>query len=286
MLPRHIAILGVGVSSWDIAFFAGVCVGYIVLELAFSVARPPVPRPRLLGFRYLVTVYVAVLGAQLAAYAFDSTTTLLPPWGVPWQRYYLDPLYGPKTLYGAVIALPVAVGLVTVPWRRPTYGRALACWTPALVAVLAGARVGCFLQGCCYGIRSRLFGIRFAPEAIVSYEQAHSGLITRGSASLPVIPTQAISAGVLVALCVWSLTRLRQGRERVWADTTAAYSAYRFLIEIVRADDVRNFYGPLSTSQWIAAALLTLYGLWRWRRRKRTVRLAADETDVESVFLA
>ncbi len=241
-------------------------------------ARPPALRPRLLAARYLATVYVAVLGAQLAAYAFDRSTTLLPPWGVSWQRYYLDPLFGPKTLYGAVIVLPLAVAAVTASWRRSSFTRALACWTPALVAVLAGARLGCFLQGCCYGIRSELFGIRFAPGGIVTFEQVHAGLIEAGSWSLPVIPTQAVSAGFLVVLCLWSLARLRRGGERIYADTIAAYSVYRFLIEVVRDDAVRNFLGPLSTSQWIALVILALYACWRWMKKRQTGKSSATRS--------
>ena len=47
----------------------------------------------------------------------------------------------------------------------------------------------------------------------------------------------------------------------------AAYSIFRFAIEFVRADVERNHYALLSTSQWIALALLAALALHAWRGR-------------------
>ena len=42
----------------------------------------------------------------------------------------------------------------------------------------------------------------------------------------------------------------------LFVPVVAAYSVFRFVIEFVRADVERGFYGPLATSQWIALVVL------------------------------
>jgi len=49
------------------------------------------------------------------------------------------------------------------------------------------------------------------------------------------------------------------------------------VLEFARWDPERNFLGPLSTSQWIAAAVLTVYGAWNLLPlRPNPSRLAAQ----------
>jgi phosphatidylglycerol:prolipoprotein diacylglycerol transferase len=231
--------------------------------------------PRLLGLRYLVTLYIAVLGAQLFAYMFDLNNTLLPPGGVSWAAYYLNPFFGPKTLYGAILVLPLAAFLVSVPWRDLSFRDALNHWTPAMFGVMAVARLGCLLQGCCYGVRSDAFGIRFPHGSVVYYAHVGEGLISEGTSSLPVVPTQALSALALFVLSLWAFRAVVQGRKHVFAHGVAMYSAFRFAVEFLRDDPARNAYGALSTSQWVAIAVLTTYGLWLASRRARRLTNAS-----------
>jgi len=264
VLPYRFYIFGSRVDIWEVTLLLGVVAGYLVLVAAFKVGGESGAAPRLLVLRYLFSVYVAVVGAQLFSYAFDMHTTLAPPRGYSWVRYYLNPLSGAKTLYGAVVALPIAVLAVSTPWRDLGFGRALERWTPALFTVLSVARLGCLAQGCCYGVRSQGLGLRFAPGSVVYYQQLSAGLIDEGSWSLAVVPTQAISAVVIAAIGVAYYRALLCGRRYVFVGAIALYSVFRFLIEMVRDDVVRNYYGPLSTSQWLALAILAGCVVWRW----------------------
>jgi prolipoprotein diacylglyceryltransferase len=262
MYPRAFELLGTRLTIWDISLLAGIVLGYFVLRYSFRIGEGP-GVPSLLPLRWFVTVYVSVVGAKLFAYLFDLNTTLLPPASVGWAGYYLDPLSGPKTLYGAVVLLPLGVFLVSTPWGDLSFGETLDRWTPALMAVLASARIGCLLEGCCYGRRSEWLGIVFpagTPPAILHH---HRGLIPANTDSLPVIPTQAIEAGALIVLVIWCLQRVRRGRPGVFAGGIAFYSVLRFLIELARDDPERNVYGPLSSSQWIALAILGMVAAWR-----------------------
>lgn len=236
-------------------FLVAIVVGYPVLVWALRV-RCSGRLPGWVPLRWLVTVYIAALGAQLFAYMFDLNTSAVPPPTMTWIRYYFDPLAGPKTLYGAVLFLPLAMLAVTGRRLGLSYMEGLDAWTPAMCVVLAVSRVGCALQGCCYGVRSNLFGVVFPPQSPVYYEQLGAGLIRPGDATLPVVPTQMLSAAVLFGLALWSALMLRRGARNLFPVVVTLYSLWRFAIEFARADPDRNAFGPLSTSQWIALAVL------------------------------
>ena len=254
MIPLHFTIGSVRVDVWEIVFLVGVLAGYVVLRAAFrSVSDDP---PRFLGLKYAFTVYTCVLAAQFFSYAFDLGTSLRPPSNQHWVNYYLNPLAGAKTLYGAILALPISVWIVSLFSPRLRFAKALDAWTPTILTVLAGGRFACLAQGCCYGIRNDSVGMSFPHGAVVYFKQLREGLIATGAeASMPTFPTQLVSAIVLTGLTVWAFAALRHGQRDLFVPAMLGYSVFRFLIEFVRDDPVRNFYGPLSTSQWIAVVV-------------------------------
>lgn len=257
MYPRAITALGREIWVWDLAILAGVIAGYFVLRATFRHAG--VAPPRWLVLRWIIGVYLALLAAQLAAYALDLHTSLYPPPTMSWQRYYLDPTAGPKTLYGAIIAMPLVVYLAS-SFARLSLPLALATWAPAMFFVLGVARVGCFLQGCCYGRPSQWLGVSFPMGSSVYFEQVQRGWIPAGATTLPVVPTQLIEALVLLALAAWAFKETSlETRGSIFPRGIALYSICRFLLEIVRDDPERNSWGALSTSQLIALAILAIY---------------------------
>lgn len=263
MYPHPLRVFGLAIEVWDLAFLVAVAAGYPVLLRGLH-ATTPASRPGWLPLRWLALVYLAALSAQLFAYLVDAHAAVLPPPSVSPVRYYLDPFFGPKTLYGVILFLPVTAAVLCPPWRPGQYARALDAVTPSLFVVLAICRIGCFLQGCCYGLPSRVFGVSFPPGSPASARQLGEGLILAGSWTLPVVPTQLIEAGSLGGLAVWTQRRLGGGGT-VFGAAVAAYSAFRFVLEFVRDDPERNFLGPLSASQWVALALLATLALWRRR---------------------
>ena len=272
MYPHDVRLFGADIAIWNVALLVAVIAGYPLLIAAFRLRRRG-PLPRLLPLRWLATVYVSALGAQLFAYAFDTHTTLLPPPTVSWLRYYFDPLFAAKTLYGAIVFLPLTALLISVPWRDLAFGEALDCWTPAMFAVLGICRVGCFLQGCCYGMRSDRFGLSFPPLGEIFYSQVQAGLIDEhAAATLPVVPTQALEAFFLFALCAWSSRELSRGGQSIFPIGIVLYSVFRFLVELLRDDVARNSFGPFSTSQWIALVMIGAYGLWGRTRTTAAMR--------------
>ncbi len=173
---------------------------------------------------------------------------------VEWPQFW-GPL-APPTLAGRLINL-VAVwrgGLVyyggfagawAAAWaflrarRAPlwSYADVLA---PGLALGQVTGRIGCFFNGCCYGIPSARYGLVF--PAIGD--------------GVPHLPTQLYEAAFCLALSA-GLVRLWRRRSyagQVFGTYVLAYSVWRFLIEFLRGDAARGvlFSPALSPSQWIS----------------------------------
>ena len=148
------------------------------------------------------------------------------------------------------------------------------CIAPSLLVGLALGRLGCFLNGCCYGGPTDLpWGVRFPPESPPWFDQMSRGLIpaadARGVApwSLPVHPAQlyaAIDAALLAGLAL-AYTPFRRREGAVFALVLALHPVSRLLLEAIRVDEPPALGTPLSVSQLISIVLLGLAaGLWAW----------------------
>lgn len=107
---------------------------------------------------------------------------------------------------------------------------------------------GCFLgAGCCFGKPS------FLPWPLsVTYP------ITHPTHGIAVYPTQLMEA--LNGLIIMGVLLIYRRKPHKIGMPSAIflfiYSTLRFMVEFLRGDPERGFYGPLSTSQWISIFLL------------------------------
>jgi phosphatidylglycerol:prolipoprotein diacylglycerol transferase len=141
---------------------------------------------------------------------------------------------------------------------------------PSIALAQGFGRIGCFLAGCCYGIKTNSpFGIVF-----------HQSLYAPNNIRL--IPTQLISSG-LNFLHFFVLIFLAK---KVKADgqITGLYFIFlgigRFIVEFYRGDLERGHIGNLSTSQFISiffvmfgCAIFFLKGYFKGRHKQKTDRL-------------
>lgn len=187
---------------------------------------------------------------------------------VYFERFIADPIEilkiwkGGLVFYGGLIAT-VLTGLVYMKRNRLPLGLWFDLCAPTAMLCLAVGRVGCFLNGCCYG--------KFAPELFcaVTYPVSHAAL---GLARYPVHPTPLYeSAGVILIFIflVW-LSRAKHVPGQVFWSMTLAYSILRFNIEFFRADPRGMVPGiGLSTSQaisMVAAPASIFILIWLGRR--------------------
>jgi phosphatidylglycerol:prolipoprotein diacylglycerol transferase len=156
---------------------------------------------------------------------------------------------------GFVLAVPFALRFA----RKHQLGiwRLADVCAPVVALGLFFGRMGCFLNGCCFGQPTALpWGVDF-PQ-VAGHGRVH--------------PTQLYEAlGALALFCVLSFyLRPRKRRHgQVFAGLLVGYGTLRFFLEFLRADERGAFMG-LSTSQWIGIPLVA-WGIWIMLRRPRMV---------------
>lgn len=191
-----------------------------------------------------------IIGARIA-YVFEN-----------WQDYAAAPLsiirvdQGGLVFYGGF----VAAGAVIVCFaRRHRLGLASLFDFVVTSVPLAHAlgRIGCFLNGCCFGGRTEsVCGVQFPLHSIPWYAQFKAGLITADvPASLPVHPVQLYEAAynlVVYGLLVWVFRRrLRPGI--VTSAYLMLYAVGRFALETMRGDrGDRLAVGGFSIGQFVS----------------------------------
>jgi phosphatidylglycerol---prolipoprotein diacylglyceryl transferase len=172
----------------------------------------------------------------------------------------------------------IAGGLIgsMIFWARrrfPFWPMADAVATALAVGIALG-RLGCWLNGCCYGAVSEApWAVTFPAGSPAWLHHVHDGLIPPTAArSLPVYPTQLMAAFdglVLLGLLTAYYPRRRRDGE-VMALLMVAYPILRFLNEGLRGDEGPVLAG-LTIAQVISAMLLPC-GLITWLYLSRQPR--------------
>lgn len=141
---------------------------------------------------------------------------------------------------------------------------------PNISLGLAIGRIGCFLNGCCFGRISERYGISFPckDNSPVCIEQISAGLLKDGSKfSLSVIPTQLYSSlfclFIFIVLAIFrdnnNLSRYTSNRDGfLFWFFVLLYSVYRFVIEKFRFCETNFYFFSLTLSQLISLGLIVV----------------------------
>jgi phosphatidylglycerol---prolipoprotein diacylglyceryl transferase len=149
---------------------------------------------------------------------------------------------------------------------------------PSFFIGLAIGRIGCLLNGCCWGDRCDLpWAISFPRDGGVTFGALMSAgfLPPDATWTFPLHPTQlysALNALVLAALtAAYFRTRPKPGS--VAALGCLLYPVSRFLIEFLRGDEMGQFGTALTISQWYCIGLFGVGLVFTaWLNRHRTIR--------------
>jgi phosphatidylglycerol:prolipoprotein diacylglycerol transferase len=147
--------------------------------------------------------------------------------------------------------------------------------SPGIMLGLVCGRLGCFLNGCCYGKPTSSFiGVVFPRGGAAWRQQVDSGLIRAAQEAVPVHPTQLYEAAacfICFALLYYVVRPRRRAYGQVFAWMLILYGIGRSIVEIWRDDDRGVFFGFISTSQLISLPLMIggVLLLWWTRRQAR-----------------
>lgn len=177
-------------------------------------------------------------------------------------------------LYGGIL-LGVAAGIVYTRMRKMPVLVVGDIIAPSLMLGIAFGRLGCFMNGCCYGLPCEGFWCVSFPKwseggGSLAYNH-HPG---PGDWSLPVHPTQLYEAAFCIALFFVMSRLLRKASfdGLVLTGTLMAYATWRFFIEYLRGDPGREplGVGDLTFSQTVSILVFVgaLVGMFRVLTKK------------------
>ena len=220
----------------------------------------------------LVTLVSSVIGARLL-YVLEHLSEFRGEWSsilAVWQ--------GGLTLYGGILAGACAALLTARRLGMPMWAVADAL-TPSVALGTMFGRVGCFLNGCCYGHPTALpWGVVYPPDSFAGLEFGDT----------PIHPAQIYNAlfGLALFAVLWKLrTRVRVAGTLFWS-FIVAFALGRIVLDLFRAYEpsahlVAIGPGNITESQLTSLAL-ALFGVLMLVRLRRGAAKAAVPVAVPS----
>jgi phosphatidylglycerol:prolipoprotein diacylglycerol transferase len=187
----------------------------------------------------LIAMVTGIIGARIFYVALE------------WEHYE-DDLWrivridqGGLVFYGGfLLAMASVIGYCK--WRKLDVVRVLDVFAPAMAAAHAWGRVGCFLNGCCYGT---------VTECVLGVSYPLSSRIPPQNPGAPVHPIQLYEAVENILACgLYFYLVLKGRRGTAMAAYMLVYGVCRFGNEFLRGDN--PFWLGLTPAQWIGLGLI------------------------------
>ena len=199
----------------------------------------------------MIAMVTGILGARIFYVVQFWDEQFAPaPW---WMVFRID--RGGLVFYGGfLLAMASVIGYCR--WRKLDVFLVLDVFAPAMSAAHACGRIGCFLNGCCYGkVTTSVFGVGYPPESgIAPGERVH--------------PIQLYEAAENILFCGLYFYLVRKGRRgTAMAAYMLVYGICRFFNEFFRGDN--PLYWKFTIAQWICLGLIPVGGglfIYFWRK--------------------
>lgn len=162
-----------------------------------------------------------------------------------WNQFAPSPLSifklweGGMVFYGGFIG-GFSGGMLFIKIAKLPLAKVMDIMAPGIAIAVGIGRIGCFLNGCCYGrITDSWIGVyfpsRWTPPAY--WDHLQRGLIPPGAShSLPVIPTQLISTLNLLIIfgILWKIRKKKVFNGFLFTLFIGLYGLHRFIIDFFR----------------------------------------------------
>lgn len=257
-------------SDGGFNWLGGLVLAWIPLAFWYSRTKDE-EKVKLVSWQNLVllgsTVLLALGGAR-ALYLYQTRNT---PHAYDWSL--ITSWQSGFVLYGGLLA-GVVTGSIYTKMRGESVLRIGDIAAPSMMLGLVFGRLGCLLNGCCWGLPTELpWGIRF-PEGSDANRQILSEQIANSSAEgakyhidmnasrhLPVHPTQvyeSLAALVIFLVLSWYWKRKRKNAGEVLLLLGMLYPVWRFIVERIRDDKRPEMFPGLSYSASLSIIVFIL----------------------------
>jgi phosphatidylglycerol:prolipoprotein diacylglycerol transferase len=223
-----------------------------------------------LNLAFLV-IFAGILGARVFYVVFhwsdfsDNPFSAFNPFGS--GQFGIAGL----NLYGGIV-----FAIFTTIWyvrrKKQSLWQIVDIFSPAVALGIFIARIGCFLNGCCYGIPGDLpFCVAF-PEGSIPH--AHFG-------DQPLHPTQLYSSlyGLLLFLILHQVDKRKKFMGATFALLLMSEAVFRFAIEYIRyyePEMVTQLFGITFTYNHLIAIALFGFGFGLWFILRQRSSIAGD----------
>jgi phosphatidylglycerol:prolipoprotein diacylglycerol transferase len=159
--------------------------------------------------------------------------------------------HGGLVYYGGFIGATLA-GAIYLRWKQMPFWKTADVLAPSIALGSVFGRVGCLLNGCCYGRPTDV------PWAITfTNPQAHE--LSGTPLNVPLQPTEIYSALFNLALYLFLAWRFRRKKfdGQVFATYLMVYAIFRGIVECYRGDYSNlHYHLGLTPAQWIGVPML------------------------------
>jgi len=177
---------------------------------------------------------------------------------------------GGLVLYGGLFG-GIITGII-VAWRKKIpIGKYFDAGAPSIALGVFLTRIGCFLNGCCYGKPTDSpFGVSFPEGSYAHIKHLKEGLISpQSDFSLPVHPTELYES--FGGLIIFGTMLLLRKRKKIYdgeymIQFLILYSILRLIVEFFRGDHPAWFLSTFTTPQVISIfifAVCSFYEVFR-----------------------
>lgn len=219
-----------------IAFFS--CIMVFVLSPKYSI-------------RYYKSIVTSLLFAMVFAVIIGKVFYAIGSSAVDERPFLERVIYGGCVFYGGLIGGVAGIALYGKLFHEKILD-IMDVFASLIPLGQAIGRIGCFLNGCCYGVPyNGIFSIR----------------INIDGTERSVFPVWFVESFICLALfIVFQKTRNKKSGYYV-VRYVVVYGIARFFIEYIRGDLIRGLWGLFSTSQ-IISIFLVLAGILLWLKTK------------------
>ncbi len=255
---------GLGITLYGFGFMLAVAFYVATLLAAWRSRREKLDPDVIYDLAFWIVIG-ATIGARLfyvVEYWGETINTLADAFRV-WE--------GGIVFYGGAAGGAVAFFLRRAFRTFPVLAT-LDAMAPSVALGIALGRIGCFLNGCCYGDLCPIpwLGVRFPRNSPPWLAQQAQRLIPLDAfLSLPVHPTQIYSAlnGLVLLMLLTAYYPLRRRDGEVIVLLVLTYPVTRFIIEFLRDDEATLPFG-LTIAQKVSVFLFGA-GIIFWSRLAR-----------------
>jgi phosphatidylglycerol:prolipoprotein diacylglycerol transferase len=207
-----------------------------------------------------VTLWLMVGGIVGARFVYVTTYWKQEFASQPFSEVFMVQ-HGGLVYYGGLIGATIA-GLAYLAWKKQPVWKITDILAPSIALGSVFGRIGCLLNGCCYGYACNLpWAIRFPAD--------------HETGGVPVHPTEIYDALlnlVLYGMLAW-LFRRRKFDGQVFATYLMVYAVFRSVSEHFRGDyPADHIHAGVTSAQLLSIPMFAIgLGLYFWLSRRAPV---------------